>query len=257
MSTPTDLTRSLQRFVTDQPLLSTRVIPSAAALPLAAQRDFRGWIMGAILALVVIGMTEVALLIHAVAGRTACVAPTAERLGTGSLQHQVSDAEVALLAMLLVGRLESYTPATAAHIYDQVLPFLHPSLQQTVQSQYQSVAQHAAALWQSRLCLCLGVAMGGRKAGIIMTAVFFDSVELTGRDEGARTLSGVVPKAAYVEWFQDVPSVDNPTGLVISSYHAYERADWLARGFPDLWATYRTPGPAPARSPSPAQARKG
>jgi len=248
MSTPTDLTRSLQRFVTDQPLLGTRVIPAGAALPLAAQRDFRGWILGAILVLVVVGMAEVALVIHAVAGRTACVAPTAERLGTISRQREASDAEIALLAMMLIGRLESYTPGTAAHIYDQVLPFLHPSLQQSVQAQYQTVALHAAALWQSRLCLCLGVAMGGRKAGIVMTAVFFDSVELTGREQGSRTLSSVVPKAAYVEWCQDVPSVDNPTGLVITSYHAYERADWLARGFPDLWATYRTPAAAPDRS---------
>jgi len=257
MSASSDPSRSLQRFMTDQPLLGTRVIPSGAALPLAAQRDFRGWILGAILVLVVLGMGEVAVLIRAVAGRTACVAPTAERLGTISRQRAASDAEIALLAMMLVGRLESYTPASAAHIYDQVLPFLHPSLQQTVQAQYQSVALHAASLWQSRLCLCLGVAMGGRKAGIVMTAVFFDSVELTGREEGSRTLSGVVPKAAYVEWFQDVPSVENPTGLVISSYHAYERADWLARGFPDLWATYRAPQPASGHSLAQVPDRKG
>jgi len=256
MSAPVDLTRSLQRFITDQPLLGTRVIPSGAALPLAAQRDFRGWIMGMILLLMVVGMGEVAILIHAVAGRTACVAPTAERLGTISRQHEASDAEIALLAMMLVGRLESYTPATAAHIYDQVLPFLHPSLQQSVQAQYQTTATRAASLWQSRLCLGLGVAMGGRKAGIVMTAVFFDSVELTGREEGSRTLSSVVPKAAYVEWCQDVPSVDNPTGLVISSYHAYERADWLARGFPDLWATYRTPSHAPAHALAQTAVRK-
>jgi hypothetical protein len=236
---PASRSLSLQRILLDAPLRAERVIPSRAALPLAAQRDFRGWIVIAILVMIAIGVVEVSLLITHVARRTAYVAPSAQRIGSATARREATDFEASSLAMMAVTRLESYTPATAAEAWSVVLPFLHPALHQSLKAQYEAIAIKARTLWQHRVAMCLGVAMGGRKAGIIMLAVFYDSAELTGKTEAVRTLSKIVPKAAYVEFAMDVPDAEDPTGLKITAYQTYERSDWLARGFPDLWEHYR------------------
>ncbi|HEX3133334.1 MAG TPA: hypothetical protein VHX44_07080 [Planctomycetota bacterium] len=235
---------SAQRLRKGTPLQSQRVIPSNAPLPLAAQRDFRGWIVVAIVVMIFLGIALSVTLVARVSNRTVYYAPTAERIGASTVAREATDFEVTSHAMMIVARMESYTPATSAQVWATMLPFLAPSMHQKIRSEYEEVSRKALALWQHRVAIPLGAALGGRNAGVILVAVFYDSVELTGREEQNRSLSRVVEKAAYIEFAMDVPSKENPLGLVMTRYLPKEREEWLSKGFPNMWASFRQPKPA-------------
>jgi hypothetical protein len=234
-----DQSLAAQRLDKGTPLEAQRVIPSAAPLPLAAQRDFRGWIVIAIVIMIFLGIALSVTLVARVSNRTVYYAPTAERIGAATASREASDFEALTQAQMLVTRMETYSPASAEHVWESILPFLHPSLHQKIRADYEEMAKKAQALWQHRVAMPLGAASGGRQAGIITVAVFYDSLELTGREETTRSLSRTIEKAAYIEFAMDVASKENPIGIVMTRYLPLEKKDWLARGFPDLWPQFR------------------
>ncbi|HYE08261.1 MAG TPA: hypothetical protein VEL07_22295 [Planctomycetota bacterium] len=236
-----------RRLADGRPLDAQRVIPSNAPLPLAAQRDFRGVIVLVILGLILVGIALCVLLINRVSGRTIHYAPTAARIGSTSAAREATDWEAINLANLLVARMESWTPATVAQIWASVLPFLHPSLHEKIKSTYANLGTQATAYWQHRVAIPLGASIGGRTAGIITVAVFYDSIELTGRDAQSRRLGPVLQKAAFLQFAADATAKENPLGLVLTLCQFYERDEWLRRGYPDLWDQYRVPAELKAR----------
>ncbi len=228
-----------RRLAEGTPLAAAKVIPSNAPMPLAAQRDFRGWIVIAILVQIIIGIALSVAVISKVANRTIYYAPTAERIGSSTAVREATTFEALTTAQMLVARMETYTPASASTVWGVVLPFLHPSLHEKTRANYEEIARKAERLWQHRVAVPLGAAIGGRNNGLITLAVFYDSIELTGRDEAKRELSRLSPKAAYLEFVMDVPTHENPLGLIMTRYQSYDKADWISRGFPDMWDSFR------------------
>src|SRR5438309_296473 len=88
-----DESLSAQRLMNGTPLLAARVIPSNAPMPLAAQRDFRGWIVVAIVVMIFIGIALSVTLVARVSNRTVYYAPTSERIGASTASREATDFE--------------------------------------------------------------------------------------------------------------------------------------------------------------------
>lgn len=239
--------RVVSRLVKDQPLDLPQVVPSSAADPIAAQRDFRGWIVLVIIVLVLIGVALSYALVAKVSNRQVIYAPQAQRIGAANLREPTED-EIKVTLQIITARMATWSPGSVKTVFQNVLPYLHPTLHATTKETYEKLAQQAEYLWSHRAAIPIGVASAGRDvSGVRTYAVFFDLVEMTGKDEKDRKFIGVSQKAVYVKVVLDTPTDGNPLGIVVVHFKVYTEEEWIQAGFPAMWAQLRTPTKEPAQ----------
>jgi hypothetical protein len=221
-------------------------IPAAPPWAADAQRLIRAKVAIAIAGAAAIGLGESLWIANAACTRPIVYAPASDGIRALAGRGAAVDWVARTLAELLVVKLESYTPASIGRIWVDVAPFLHPALLATMRHAYEDLSATASRLWQHRVGIPLGVVSCGSHDGLIDVAVFFESVELTGRDVATRTIGSVVRKGAFLEFAEAPPSGENATGLILVHCAVYDRRAWLERGDPDLWNRFLDDGD-PAR----------
>lgn len=234
-----DEAASKKRIQEGKPLDSVAVIPSKAPLPIAAQRDFRGYILLVILVLLIIALALMIGIFNKVKGRTIIFAPTAERVGVVSASREPTGWEVQQQATYVMMQLENWSPASVQLVWEKMVPYLHSSLHEKMKRDYEALSKTAENLWSHRISLPLGVALTDSTAGTITAAVFYDSIEMTGRKDAERKLTAVSQKAVLIQFVYDTPTKDNPSGLLVMQYLPYDRERWIKQGYPDLWDAFR------------------
>lgn len=226
-----------KRLQTGNTLLTEPVVPSGASHPVEAQRDFRGKIVVVILILIVVVAIQLIVLVRRVAERSIIYAPTAERIGAATGRRATSQ-EMENFAKTFVATMEGWNSTSAKKLSIQAIPYLHPSLHQSIKAQYEAIANSAKTLWQSRVAVPLGSVSGGEKAGVITLAVYYQQAELVGRTIEDRKMQAIINKAAWVQIIQDVATDENPLGLLVVQYKTFEKEEAKKVGIPDLWDKY-------------------
>jgi hypothetical protein len=235
-----------ERWKRDDPLKTPQVVPSDAPDPTHAQRDFRGWIVIAIVVLIMIGAVLAFTLVAMVQNRRVIYAPQAQRLDAAASSREPTENEVQANLSLLVVQLESWTPATVSDVWRRVLPYLDPSQHDAMKEQYQKLSQQASYLWLHRSVIPLGVAPAAKSAdGVRTYAVFYEQIEMTGNEEKDRKVTAYVEKAAFIRLVLDTPTSENPIGIKVLSYKPYDRPSWERAGFPAFWDELRKPKAGP------------
>lgn len=233
-----------QRLQTGNPLLIPAPIASRQALPLDAQRSFRGWVLLALLGSLLMALALTVFLVYRLSDREIIYAPAAARLSENGIERLPTEWELRQQMTLLVQHLESHTPFDVGRTWDQVQAFFLPVLYQRMESRLQEIVKESASLWRHRICAPLGIELTPLDVqGKYTAIVYFDRIELIGEVSEERAVSGIMPWVAYTQVLLGQPTRENPLGLQISSYRTYERSTWVTTyGGNDLWTTLRGQG---------------